>query len=67
MPTKIVQVQVNPCLARSTAAFQLDQAESGRAMVSDPCVVRELLALAAERGVTIEFYKRGKRLEKSAA
>lgn len=58
--TQTVQIQVQRCQADNIAEDQLDKAvHNGRAVVSDPCVIRELLLLTRERGITVKFYAMG--------
>ena len=45
-------IQVQKCQADNIAVHQLD---AKHPVVSDPCVVREILALAAERDIDIQF------------
>lgn len=62
-----IQVKVQPCLARQQAIYQIGRARAGDvAMVSDPCVVSALLAVAAERGIKVEFYTRDDNFHKVA-
>lgn len=52
-----VQIRVEPSQASNIAEWALDKAQrNGLSVVSDPCVVKELLALAQTRGVKVEFY-----------
>lgn len=58
-----VQIKVHACQARNIAAQALIRARNGGrvpAAVSDPCVVREVLALAREQGVNVQFMAENK-------
>lgn len=54
----MITVQVHRCQARNIATHQLN---AKRPVASDPCVVREILALAAELDIEVKFCDSKKR------
>lgn len=65
---RTVQIRVDANQAANIAEWALDKAMRGGSpcAVSDQCVVKALLALAKERGVTIQFYGLDKHLAKTS-
>jgi hypothetical protein len=53
----VVTIRVQECQAGNIAENQLDKAQrGGLSVVSDTCVIKEMLALAKKRGVKVRFY-----------
>jgi hypothetical protein len=54
---RVLEIQLGPNLATSYAEHQIGRAQTGkRAMISDMCVLREALKIAARDGLTLNFY-----------